>query len=72
MTRTALKEREEIIELMSSEMENQPMASQRTRDGYSSLQDAIEEYCSAVQEDAFYWGYITAMKRQGASVTLTE
>ncbi len=65
MDETALKEREKIIELMSSEMDNQPMASQRTRDGYSALHDAIDEYANAVQEDAFYWGYMTAMKQCG-------
>lgn len=63
MDRTALKEREKIIELMSSEMDNQPMASQRVKDGYSALQDAIDEYINATQEDAFYWGYMTAMKQ---------
>ena len=46
-------------------MDNQPMASQRTRDGYSALHDAIDEYANAVQEDAFYWGYMTAMKQCG-------
>lgn len=48
--------RKEINKIMSDAMENQPMASQRTRDSYSTLQDAIEEYCSAVQEDAFLLG----------------
>lgn len=65
MDRTALKEREKIIELMGSEMDNQPMASQRVKDGYSALQDAIDEYINAAQEDAFYWGYMTAMKQCG-------
>lgn len=63
MDRTVLKEREKILKIMSDAMDNQPMASERTRNGYSALQDAIEEYCSAVQEDAFYWGYMTAMKQ---------
>lgn len=63
MGRAVLKEREKILEIMENEMEHQPMASERTRDGYSTLQDAIEEYCSAVQEDAFYWGYMTAMRQ---------
>ena len=27
------------------------------------LDDELEEYIVAVQEDAFYWGYMTAMKR---------
>lgn len=63
MDRTVLEEREKIIELMGSEMDNQPMASQRVRDGYSALQDAIDEYINAAQEDAFYWGYMTAMKQ---------
>ena len=63
MDRTALKEREKIIELMGSEMDNQPMASQRVKDSYSALQDAIDEYIVAAQEDAFYWGYMTAMKQ---------
>ena len=64
MDKTALKEREKILKIMSDTMDNQSMASQRTRDGYSALHDAIEEYCSAVQEDAFYWGYMTAMKQR--------
>ena len=63
MDRTALEEREKILEIMENDMENQPMASERTRAGYSTLQDAIEKYCSAVQEDAFYWGYMAAMKK---------
>lgn len=64
MDRTALKEREKILKIMSDTMDNQPMASQRTRDGYSALQDAIDEYINAAQEDAFYWGYMTAMKQR--------
>ena len=63
MGRAVLKEREKILEIMENEREHQPMASERTRDGYSTLQDAIEEYCIAVQENAFYWGYMTAMKQ---------
>ena len=63
MDRTALKEREKIIELMSSEADNQPMASQRVIEARDVLDDALEEYIVAVQEDAFYWGYTTAMKR---------
>lgn len=63
MDRTVLEEREKIIELMGSEMDNQPMASQRVKDGYSALQDAIDEYINVAQEDAFYWGYMTAMKQ---------
>lgn len=65
MDRTALKEREKILKIMIDTMDNQPMASQRTRDGYSALHDAIDEYANAVQEDAFYWGYMTAMKQCG-------
>ena len=63
MDRTALKEREKIIELMSSEADNQPMASQRVIEAREVLDDALEEYIFAVHEDAFYWGYMTAMKR---------
>ena len=63
MDRTALKEREKIIELMSSEADNQPMASQRVIEARDVLDDALEEYIVAVQEDDFYWGYMTAMKR---------
>ena len=63
MDRTALKEREKIIELMSSEADNQPMASQRVIEARDVLDDALEEYIVAVQEDAIYWGYMTAMKR---------
>ena len=63
MDRTVLEEREKIIELMGSETDNQPMASQRVKDGYSALHDAIDEYINTAQEDAFYWGYMTAMKQ---------
>ena len=65
-------ERDEIIKIMENELGNQPMASQRTRDAYSALDDALNEYVNAIQEDAFCFGYITAMKRQGARVALTE
>ena len=61
MDRTALKEREKIIELMSGEADNQPMASQRVIEARDVLDDALEEYIVAVQEDAFYWGYMTAI-----------
>ena len=63
MDRTALKEREKIIELMSGEADNQPMASQRVIEARDALDDALEEYIVAVQEDAFCWGYMTAMKQ---------
>jgi hypothetical protein len=63
MNRTALEERENILKIMHDEMENQPMASQKTRDTYSALHDAAEAYVNATQEDAFYWGYMTAMKQ---------
>lgn len=73
MDRAVLKKYEKILEIMENERENQPMASQRTKDGYSGVQDAIEEYASGVQEDAFYWGYMTAMKqREGMAVTDPE
>ena len=61
-------EREDIVKIMENELNNQPMASQRTRDAYSALDDALNEYVNAIQEDAFLFGYITAMKRQGVSV----
>ena len=63
MNRTALEERENILKIMHDEMENQPMASQKTRDTYSALHDAGEAYVNATQEDAFYWGDMTAMKQ---------
>ena len=63
MNRTALEERENILKVMHDEMENQPTASQKTRDTYSALHDAVEAYVNATQEDAFYWGYMTAMKQ---------
>ena len=53
MDRTALEERENILKIMYDEMENQPMASQKTRDTYSALHDAVEAYVNATQEDAF-------------------
>ena len=49
MDRTALKEREKIIELMSSEADNQPMASKRVIEARDVLDDALEEYIVAVQ-----------------------
>ena len=73
MDRAVLERYEKILEIMENERENQPMASQRTKDGYSGFQDAIEEYVNGVQEDAFYWGYMTAMKqREGMVVTDPE
>ena len=65
-------ERNEIIKIMENELGNQPMASQRTRDAYSALDDALNEYINAIQEDDFFFFFITAMKRQGASVALTD
>ena len=65
MDRTALEEREKVLKIMSDEMDNQPMASQRVRDARNAFDDIIEEYIIAVQEDAFYWGYMTAMKQRG-------
>lgn len=73
MDRAVLERYEKILEIMENERENQPMASQRTKDGYSGFQDAIEEYVNGVQEDAFYWGYMTAIKqREGMVVTDPE
>ena len=56
-------EREKIIKIKEEELDNQPMASQRVIEAQDALDDALEEYIVAVQEDAFYWGYMTAMKR---------
>ena len=56
-------EREKIIKIKEEELDNQPMASQRVIEARGALDDALEEYIVAVQEDAFYWGYMTAMKR---------
>lgn len=52
-----------IMEIMEKEQGNQPMASEETRNAYSALDDAINAYTEAVQKDAFYSGYITAMKQ---------
>ncbi len=56
-------EREKIIKIKEEELDNQPMASQKAIEARDALDDALEEYIVAVQEDAFYWGYMTAMKR---------
>lgn len=56
-------EREKIIKIKEEELDNQPMASQRAIEARDALDDALEEYIVAVQEDAFYLGYMTAMKR---------
>ena len=53
MDRTALKEREKIIELMSSEADNQPMAIQRVIEARDVLDDALEEYIVAVRKMLF-------------------
>ena len=49
-------EREKIIKIKEEELDNQPMASQRAIEARDALDDALEEYIVAVQEDAFYWG----------------
>ena len=54
---------EKIIEMMEKELDSQPIASQRTIDARAALDDAIEECIEAVQQDAFYWGYMVAMKQ---------
>lgn len=56
-------EREEISQIMYHELDNQPAASERVREAYNALNDAFEEYINAMQEDAFCFGYITAMKK---------
>ena len=48
---------------MDQEQEKQPMASEETQNAYSALDDAINAYAEAVQKDAFYFGYITALKQ---------
>ena len=58
-------EREKIIKIKEEELDNQPMASQRVIETRGALDDALGEYIVAVQEDAFYWGYMTAMKQYG-------
>lgn len=56
-------EREEISQIMYQELDNQPAASERVREAYNALNNAFEEYINAMQEDAFCFGYITAMKK---------
>lgn len=63
MGKALTRDRKAIIDIMYDELENQPMASQKVKDKYSSLSDIFDEYVNAVQEDAFYFGYETAMKR---------
>lgn len=65
MGRTVIADRKEILEIMYDELDNQPMASQKVKDAYDSLNDSIDTYVNAVQEDAFYFWYVTAMKRYG-------
>ena len=57
------KDYEKIIEIKDQECENCPKASEETRNTYSALDDALNDYINAVQNDAFYFGYITAMKQ---------
>ena len=49
-------EREKIIKIKEEELDNQPMASQRAIEARDALDDALEEYIVAVQEDAFLLG----------------
>lgn len=56
-------EREEISQIMYQELDNQPAASNRVREAYNALNDAFEEYINAIQEDAFFFGFTTAMKK---------
>lgn len=55
---------EEISQIMYEELDNQPMASQLTKDSCAALDNALDQYINAVQEDAFFFGFITAMKMQ--------
>ena len=55
-------DREEISQIMYEELDNQPMASQLTKDSCAALDNALDQYINAVQEDAFFFGFITAMK----------
>lgn len=48
---------------MATEKAIPRMASEETQNAYSALDDAINVYAEAVQKDAFYFGYITAMKQ---------
>lgn len=63
MGKALTRDRKAIIDIMYDELENQPMASQKVKDKYSSLSDIFDEYVNAVQEDAFYFGYLTALKQ---------
>lgn len=54
--------REEVTKIMYKELDNQPIASQHVKDSYSTLDGALNDYINAIQEDAFYFGYMTAMK----------
>ena len=56
MGKALTRNRKAIIDIMYDELENQPMASQKVKDKYSSLSDIFDEYVNAVQEDAFYFG----------------
>lgn len=57
-------DREEISQIMYEELDNQPMASQLKKDSCAALDNALDQYINAVQEDAFFFGFITAMKMQ--------
>lgn len=63
MGKALTRDRKAIIDIMYDELENQPMASQKVKDKYSCLSDIFDEYVNAVQEDAFYFGYLTALKQ---------
>lgn len=56
---------DEVIMIMEEELDNQPEARKKTRRACNNMKSSLEEYIDAIQEEAFYFGYITALKRMG-------
>lgn len=55
--------REDIIKIYEENLENEPQASQNVRDGYKQMGESFQEYINAICEDAFCFGYMTAIQQ---------
>lgn len=58
-----MTEYEKVLSIKEEELDNQPMAGEEVRESYNALYGMFDRYINALQDEAFYWGYITAMRR---------
>lgn len=57
--------REEIVKIYEENLENEPSASDDVRKAYTNLNNSLQDYINALCEDAFVFGYKTAMQQGG-------